>query len=269
MKKLSYLNRLLAAVFVLFILSAISFAQNTAANSGRVLNSRTVKIPQPIIPPAARALHASGPVNVQITIDELGNVISATAISGHPLLRKAAENAAMQAEFKPFMRGGKAVKTSGVLSYNFVASANNVASASNVTSANNNEEKVPTIERSVEPVPGKTKVRTADGEPTAEEIKEMLEEQFTSIYEDHFCCKEKNKVEFEWLAPVEVGGQRTLGGIPVPCWVANIDVKVTFTKQSSGETKSVRRGINGSPVKQGFCIYKGAYDEWTYTTYAP
>lgn len=104
--------------------------------------------------------------------------------------------------------------------------------------------------------------------PTVQEIKTMLERKFTSIYEDHF-FGEKNKVEFEWLAPIQIGGQITRGSIPGSCWDTKIDLKVTFTKQSSGETGSVRRGINGKPVKEGFCIWINAYDEWDYLTYAP
>lgn len=104
--------------------------------------------------------------------------------------------------------------------------------------------------------------------PSSEEIKSMLEQKFTSSYEDYY-WGEKNKVEFEWLAPIQIGGQTTKGSIPGSCWETRIDVKVTFTKQSSGETGSVRRGINGNPVKEGFCIWRNAYDEWDYLTYAP
>jgi hypothetical protein len=114
-----------------------------------------------------------------------------------------------------------------------------------------------------------TSPKRRDGSPSADEVKTMIEKKMTSIYEDHFCCKEKNKVEFEWLAPIQIGGQETRGRIPVQCWAAKIDLKVTFTKQSSGETGRVRRGINGDPVKEGFCIFKDAFDEWDYLTYAP
>lgn len=117
--------------------------------------------------------------------------------------------------------------------------------------------------------PAKVLTKRKGDKPTVEEIKTMLEAKFTSIYEDHYCCKEKNKVEFEWLAPIQIGGQITRGSIPGSCWDTKIDVKVTFTKQSSGETGSVRRGINGKPVKEGFCIWINAYDEWDYLTYAP
>ena len=53
-------------------------------------------------------------------IDETGKVISAQAMSGHPLLRAAAVQAAQQALFTPTVLGGQPVKVSGVITYNFV-----------------------------------------------------------------------------------------------------------------------------------------------------
>lgn len=88
---------------------------------GGVLNSKAISLPQPVYPPAAKAVKAQGAVSVQVTVDEGGNVISAAAVSGHPLLRAAAVDAARQAKFAPVMLSGDAVKFSGVLTYNFVA----------------------------------------------------------------------------------------------------------------------------------------------------
>jgi protein TonB len=59
-------------------------------------------------------------VNVQVTVDETGSVVSARAVSGHPLLHAAAVAAAKQARFAPTLEGGEPVKVSGVLTYNFV-----------------------------------------------------------------------------------------------------------------------------------------------------
>lgn len=87
--------------------------------SGGVLNGKAVELPKPVYPSAARAVRASGAVNVQITVDESGNVIEAKAVSGHPLLRPAAESAAREAKFNPTLLSGKAVKVSGVLVFNF------------------------------------------------------------------------------------------------------------------------------------------------------
>ncbi len=89
------------------------------AISGGVLNSKAASLPNPDYPAIARQANAAGPVSVQVTIDEEGNVISANAVSGHPLLRAAAVSAARQAKFSPTKLSGQPVKISGVLVYNF------------------------------------------------------------------------------------------------------------------------------------------------------
>lgn len=88
--------------------------------SGGVLNGKATSLPKPPYPPAARAVRASGPVSVQVLISETGSVISASAVSGHPLLRPAAVAAARGARFSPTLLSGQPVKVSGVITYNFV-----------------------------------------------------------------------------------------------------------------------------------------------------
>lgn len=88
--------------------------------SGGVLNGKATSLPKPPYPPAARAVRASGAVSVQVLIDENGNVVSASAVSGHPLLRAAAVAAARGAKFSPTKLSGQPVKVSGVITYNFV-----------------------------------------------------------------------------------------------------------------------------------------------------
>lgn len=88
--------------------------------SGGVLNGKAISKPEPPYPPIAKAAKASGTVTVQVTVDEAGNVVSATAVSGHPLLQQAAVAAARQAKFTPYKLNGSPVKVTGVLTYNFV-----------------------------------------------------------------------------------------------------------------------------------------------------
>lgn len=88
--------------------------------SGGVLNGKATNLVKPPYPPAAKAVRASGAVNVQVTVDEQGNVISAAAVSGHPLLRASAVSAARQSKFSPTLLSGKPVKVTGVIVYNFV-----------------------------------------------------------------------------------------------------------------------------------------------------
>jgi TonB family protein len=87
--------------------------------SAGVLNGKAKSLAKPPYPAAARAVKATGAVNVQVEIDEQGNVISATAVSGHPLLRQAAEKAARESSFAPTLLSGNPVKVSGILVFNF------------------------------------------------------------------------------------------------------------------------------------------------------
>jgi len=88
--------------------------------NGGVLNGRAVSLPKPAYPTEARAAGASGAVNVKITIDETGNVISAEAVSGDDLLRDVCVEAAKKAKFAPTILSGNPVKVTGVVVYNFV-----------------------------------------------------------------------------------------------------------------------------------------------------
>lgn len=86
---------------------------------GGILNGKATSLPKPQYPPAAIAVRASGAVNVEIVIDESGKVVSANAVSGHPLLRSSAVDAATKAVFAPVLLRGEPVKVSGVVVFNF------------------------------------------------------------------------------------------------------------------------------------------------------
>lgn len=88
--------------------------------SGGVLNGKAETLVTPEYPAAARAVRATGAVNVQVTIDEQGAIISAAAVSGHPLLRQAAEKAALASKFVPTTLQGQPVQIVGIIIYNFV-----------------------------------------------------------------------------------------------------------------------------------------------------
>jgi TonB family protein len=87
---------------------------------GKPANSLAVSLVKPEYPKAARAVNATGTVNVQVTINELGYVISAQAMSGHPLLRAAAVKAAKASKFRTTLLEGFPVKVTGIIVYNFV-----------------------------------------------------------------------------------------------------------------------------------------------------
>ncbi|HET9786536.1 MAG TPA: TonB family protein, partial [Pyrinomonadaceae bacterium] len=98
----------------------ITAAKKSITRSLGVINGKATSLPKPRYPSTALAIRAEGKVSVRVLINERGRVVSASAVSGHPLLRNAAEAAARQAEFSPTLLSGEAVKVSGVIVYNFV-----------------------------------------------------------------------------------------------------------------------------------------------------
>jgi len=75
---------------------------------------------QPPYPAIARQARIQGSVQVQIDISETGAVTNVTLLSGHPLLRDAALQAARQWLFIPTELNGQRVRAIGVLTFNFV-----------------------------------------------------------------------------------------------------------------------------------------------------
>jgi TonB family protein len=85
-----------------------------------IVNHGAITLGKPAYPSAARMVRASGKAEVQVLINELGNVVSAKAISGHPLLQLAAVEAAKNSKFKMTLLSSIPVKVNGIIVYNFV-----------------------------------------------------------------------------------------------------------------------------------------------------
>jgi TonB family protein len=87
--------------------------------SAGVLNGKALNLPVPVYPQIAVRSRTYGKVEVEVTVDENGKVISAQAVSGPAPLREAAVDAAKRARFSPTKLSGAPVKVVGVISYNF------------------------------------------------------------------------------------------------------------------------------------------------------
>jgi len=87
-----------------------------------VITGLAISLPKPNYPPMAKQIRLQGQVSVQVLVDETGRVVSAKALSGHPLLTLEAQKAALQARFAPTKLSDQPVKVSGVITYNFVLS---------------------------------------------------------------------------------------------------------------------------------------------------
>lgn len=115
-------------IIVVSLLFSISWAQAGKTSEKEIvvrksliaLEQEAINKVEPVFPPIAKAVRASGEVNVEVTIDETGKVVSARAVSGHPLLRDSAQAAARQWKFKPTMVSGKPANVSGIITFKFV-----------------------------------------------------------------------------------------------------------------------------------------------------
>jgi len=93
--------------------------QTRVIRSGGVLQGTAIRRFNPVYPPLARSARVSGIVVVEVVVDKAGNVTSARALSGHPLLREAATAAAMQWRWNPTLLSGVPVQVVGTITFNF------------------------------------------------------------------------------------------------------------------------------------------------------
>jgi TonB family protein len=84
-----------------------------------VLRGMAIRRVEPTYPPLANAARVTGPVVVEVVIDEDGYVAWARAIWGHPLLKDSATAAAMGWKFAPTKLDGKPVNVLGTITFNF------------------------------------------------------------------------------------------------------------------------------------------------------
>jgi TonB family protein len=82
------------------------------------LKGRETSLPDPDYA-AAKREGVSGKVTVAVTVNNKGDVISARAMGGHPLLQAAAEKAARGAKFSPERQARGGAKASGTITYDF------------------------------------------------------------------------------------------------------------------------------------------------------
>ena len=87
--------------------------------TGGVVNGKATYLATPAYPAPAKSVGIKGEVKVQVLIDEDGNVVSASVVSGHPLLTQAAVKAARSSKFSPTTLSKQKVKVTGIIVYNF------------------------------------------------------------------------------------------------------------------------------------------------------
>jgi len=88
-------------------------------NMGFLSTANAVRMATPAYSAIAYRSQIEGKVVVDVELDTEGEVVSAKAVSGHQMLRSAAEDAARRSKFKPATYSDRPIKGKGQIVYNF------------------------------------------------------------------------------------------------------------------------------------------------------
>lgn len=119
---------------IILILSSTLFAQKKAEvevspniNTQTILKKcKTLELgkvlvsQKPVYPEEARSARISGKVEIQVKVDEKGNVSEILNVKGNELLKESAKNAALQSKFTPTICDGQAAQIDAVITYNYI-----------------------------------------------------------------------------------------------------------------------------------------------------
>jgi hypothetical protein len=95
-------------------------AESTLKKSTAEINNSLVKKSEAVCPPAARAVRACNyTVQIYVIIDQKGNVIFASAVSGHPLLQQAGVYTVKSWKFQPAKIEDKTYNVAGYINVGF------------------------------------------------------------------------------------------------------------------------------------------------------
>jgi TonB family protein len=92
----------------------------TARRTSTILQGTAIRRVEPPFPRIAIVAGVSGSVVVEVLVDEKGVVVSARALSGHVLLRSAAESAARGWRWNPTVLNDVPIQVVGTITFNFV-----------------------------------------------------------------------------------------------------------------------------------------------------
>ena len=93
--------------------------QSPVRVASKVLQGKTVERRTPTYPRMAIIAKIEGPVSVEVVISPEGRVETARAVSGHPLLKPAAVEAARGWRFQPTLLNGTPVRVTGIITFVF------------------------------------------------------------------------------------------------------------------------------------------------------
>lgn len=107
--------RCAVAAAIALALPAFGQQEITTANA----MGRVVKKVAPTYPVAARQLSVTGSQDLQIVVDEQGNVIDAKVLKGNALFTQSSLAAVKEWKFTPLVKDGQPAKFTTVITFNY------------------------------------------------------------------------------------------------------------------------------------------------------
>lgn len=105
------------ALVVAVVTAAVAVAQEPITTANAL--GRVVKKVAPTYPTAARQLNVTGSQDVEIVVDEQGNVIDAKVLKGNALFTQASLAAVKEWKFQPLLKDGQPVKFTTVITFTY------------------------------------------------------------------------------------------------------------------------------------------------------
>lgn len=105
------------AVLVAVAAALPAFAQEEITTANAL--GRVVKKVAPTFPVAAKQLNVTGTQDVQIVVDEQGNVTDAKVLKGNALFTQSSLAAVKEWKFTPLLKDGQPVKFTAVITFNY------------------------------------------------------------------------------------------------------------------------------------------------------
>jgi TonB family protein len=107
-----------AAILVMLVSASGIMNAEMRVTTSDALKAVTKKT-APDYPAVARQMKIAGKVEVEIVIDEKGNVESVKVVSGNALLTSSVVTAVKNWKFEPFLQGGTPAKAVAALDFDF------------------------------------------------------------------------------------------------------------------------------------------------------
>gem|GEM_PF-1026285 len=112
------LSKWIRQVLLLAVAAALAAQAQEPITTANAMG-RVVKKVAPAYPTAARQLNVTGSQDVEIVVDEQGNVIDAKVLKGNALFTQSTLAAVKEWKFTPLVKDGQPVKFSAVLTFSY------------------------------------------------------------------------------------------------------------------------------------------------------